>query len=55
MLRVGDRVEVVAHWSAFRGQTGVVTEVEPHTMVLLDEYEKSIRIDASSLAAEPAE
>ena len=55
MLRVGDRVEVVAQWSEFRGQAGEVTQVEPCVMVLLDEYVQPLRIDPVSLAAEPAE
>lgn len=53
-MRVGDRVRVVAAWSQFRGLTGVVVQVTPCVMVLLDEYKQPIRIDAVSLAIEDA-
>ncbi len=48
-MRIGDRVRVSALWSAFWGQKGKVTQVAPCVMVLLDEYDHPIRIDAVSL------
>ena len=53
MLRVNDRVRVSALWSAFWGQRGRVTALDP-VMVLLDEYEHPIRIDPVSLEMEAA-
>lgn len=53
-LRVGDRVQVEAHWSQFYGQTGEVVEVEPHVMVLFDEYVAPVRVGAESLGRELA-
>lgn len=35
-LYVGDRVEVFALWSSFKGMCGVVTSVTPGLMVRID-------------------
>jgi hypothetical protein len=41
-LYVGDRVVVHAQWSSFHGMRGVVTQVRPVLMVLIDDDTYSI-------------
>jgi hypothetical protein len=49
MIYVGDRVRVVAHWSAFRGTVGTVTQAKPYVMVRIDGDKGSMRFDAVAL------
>ncbi len=43
-MRVGDRVEVVASWSTFRGMRGRVVETAPRLMVVLDDDPRAIAV-----------
>ncbi|HXG69944.1 MAG TPA: hypothetical protein VNJ04_04945 [Gemmatimonadaceae bacterium] len=54
-MRVGDRTRVVAIWSEFWGMAGVVTQVEPWVMVLIDGDSYPIKFDPAALAVEVAE
>ncbi len=43
-MRRGDRVEVVASWSTFRGMRGRVDSVAPYLMVVLDDDPRPVRM-----------
>lgn len=45
MRHVGERVIVCPGWGSFDWKHGVVTKVEPHVMVLLDDERLPMRFD----------
>lgn len=48
-MTVGDRVEVVASWSSFRGMRGRVTQTRPFLMVVFDDDPRAVRIEEPSV------
>ncbi len=49
-VRTGDRVRVTAAWSSFVGMAGVVKQVQPHLMILLDGDRMPIRVGEREIA-----
>jgi len=43
-IKIGDRIRFVAHWSSFHGMRGVVQQLRPHVMVLIDGDTYPIRV-----------
>ncbi len=50
MIRNGDRVVFVAQWSSFYRMKGRVTQVTPHTMIIVDGDSYPIRVGEKEIA-----
>lgn len=55
MRCVGERVIVIAPWSTFRGERGVVVQTRPHLMVRLDDDPRPLRMGDGEVIAEQSE
>lgn len=49
-MRPGDRIEVTASWSSFRGQRGRIVATAPHLMVVLDDDPRPMRVGQTEVA-----
>jgi hypothetical protein len=52
-MKVGSRVLITAGWSSFHHRRGVITQLDPYLMVLLDGEAKPLRMGVRELIVDP--
>jgi hypothetical protein len=52
-MKVGTRVLITAGWSSFHHRRGVITQIEPFIMVLLEGERKPLRMGHREFIADP--